>query len=555
MTNGCLSPQNCLNDVSKDASDDIINSGQITDVTSAVQTTVTRHSTKRIKSYHHNQSKQQQHQKQKVNQLASPPQDQVSSTQDQVVVPTQDDHDCQTSPPMLTTTHIDDQLTVSVDTNSLKLSDEETSPSIKNEEQQTEYITAQTTTTSTATTTSIQQSSPLVKCDASSSSKVMTTTSTTTSTSSSPRQVLDQFDQGATEKATITSDISYRGASRNSQIDSISTNLTTNNTTTDKKQSSYRKRSRTQHSLNVDQSSSQAASWSSASYGTMTPPSPSSSTTSTSSSCSDASTNSTSSSFCSSSTCSTCSSSPRHSPSPSPLSSPDINNELEAPRLKLNEEQIRKIKKRPVLFEDLYYFSEQQSVASTPTTSSGCSPGQHSTATQNSEQSTGSNNSYSNGSSNSCRSIGLSSTDNVNHMFQAPPSFVNSLKPCKFPLKSQEPAAPSSQSTVKVELISCAICGIRDKPPNIIQIYEQNSCVLCTEFFAKFLDRPTQLYCAQDGDCLMTFDSRCKACWIKICLQKFDIDVKHRKIGEEFSPKLLSSPNVSLITIDTSVKT
>lgn len=248
-------------------------------------------------------------------------------------------------------------------------------------------------------------------------------------------------------------------------------------------------------------------------------------------------------SCCCSSSCASCTSSSRYSPSSTPSTSPDMHNELEEPIFTLDEEKILRIKKKPVLFDDLFCYSEQQSVASTPTTSSGCSPGQRSTATQNSEQ-----------ASVFYSSLGLSAACSVIHMFQAPPSFVNTLKPCNLPIKSQEQPPPSAaQPPAKVELISCAICGIRDKPPNIIKIYEQNSCTLCTEFFAKFLERPSQLYCAQDGDCLMTFDSRCKACWIKICLQKFDIDEKYRKIGEEYAPKLLSSPNVSLITIDTSV--
>jgi hypothetical protein len=282
------------------------------------------------------------------------------------------------------------------------------------------------------------------------------------------------------------------------------------------------------------------------SYSANTPPS----TTSSASSLASEPYFDSESSCCCSSSCSSCSSSPRYSsPPPTPLSSPDMNNDLVGPKLKLNDEKIRRIKRTPV-FDDLFCFSEQPSLASTPTTSSGCSPGQRSTATQNSEQSNVFCNLY------GSRSLGLSSTNSVIHMFQAPPAFVNSLKPCNLPTKSQEHTPPSTlPAAVKVELISCAICGVRDRPPNIVKIYDQNSCTLCTDFFAKFLERPTQLYCAQDGNCLMTFDSRCRACWIKICLQKFDIDEKHRKIGEDFAPKLLSSPNVSLITIDTSVTT
>lgn len=217
------------------------------------------------------------------------------------------------------------------------------------------------------------------------------------------------------------------------------------------------------------------------------------------------------------------SSSSSSSTSQSPLSSPDIINGLRSPRLKLSEGKIRKIKKRPIILDD--YFTEH-SIASTPTTSSACSPRlqqqQHSSS--------------------------LVMNNNI-HMFQAPPKFINTLKPCKLPIESTPTDAQSTPA--KETMLNCAICGIKDRPPSISKIYGQNSCLLCTKFFASFLKRPQQLYCAQDGDCLMTFDSRCQACWIKICLQKFNIE-DHRKIGHKYSPRLLSSPYVTLITIDTS---
>lgn len=204
--------------------------------------------------------------------------------------------------------------------------------------------------------------------------------------------------------------------------------------------------------------------------------------------------------------------------------------ELRTPRLKLSEDKIRKIRKRPISFDDHYL--ERSSFTSTPTTSSDCSPGQNSDIPR----------------------LGLGLNTTVMHSFQAPPQFVNNLKPCNFPTKKQETQTnPSTQSVATKEMLNCAICGIKEKPSNISRIYGQNSCPLCTRFFATFLKRPQQLYCAQDGDCLMTFDSRCQACWIKICLQKFHVEEENRKIGQKFSPKLLSSPNVSLITVDTSL--
>lgn len=460
---------------------------------------------------HNQQHKQRQQQKQKHNQLASPPQDQVSSTQDQVGPNQLDDHDCQTSPMMLITTYND---VISSD-------DLINNEQIQDSPAPTITPPPTTTTTTTSTTTDLKhddQYDNSIAQKTQSSPSLNYASTTTPIIKSSPSQTSEISDGSALMTTSPTTTVSKNTKTKNLNINSQQQQQQNIRNTT----SSSAKRRKIHNSSDHDTSST--ASWSS-SYAS--PPSPIS-TSSMTSRCSRSS---------SSSSCSSSSLSP--SPSPSPISSPDIINELRGPRLKLSEEKIRKIKKRPILFDDNYYTLEH-SFASTPTTSSGCSPGQHSNTTQNSDQS---------------RSGLLLSTNSnmVMHMFQAPPKFVNNLKPCNLPTKPKEPTSSNTPPVPTKEMLNCAICGIKDRPPNITKIHGQNSCLLCTRFFATFLKRPQQLYCAQDGDCLMTFDSRCQACWIKICLQKFDIDDEHRKTGQKYSPKLLSSPNVSLITIDTSL--
>lgn len=444
----------------------------------------------------------------------------MSSTQDQVG-PAQSDHDCQTSLLMLITNQVDDdnqiQTVVLNDDNDKQ---PQNSPPLKDHEDLHNF-SAQT------------QSSPSLNY-----ASTTTTTTTTTTTNTSPSLTSETIDgviignSGTNNISGSSSSSSSSGKSSSSSIDSINNNSDERRKTNGNNQIEIRhddvvSRKRKKIHNNSEHDTSSTASWSS-SY--TSPPSPIS-TSSNSSILSGASSRNSSSSCSSSSE----SSSPSLSPSPSPSSSLDIINELKGPRLKLSEGKLRKITKRPILFDD--YFTEH-SFASTPTTSSGCSPGQHSNTTQNSDQS---------------RSGQLLTNNVVIHTFQAPPKFVNNLKPCNLPTKPQEPSPTTTPPAPTKEMLNCAICGIKERPPNISKIYGQNSCSLCTRFFATFLKRPQQLYCAQDGDCLMTFDSRCQACWIKICLQKFDIEEEHRKIGQKYSPKLLSSPNVSLITIDTSL--
>lgn len=455
----------------------------------------------------HNQQLKQRQQslkKPKQNQIASPPQDQVSSTQDQVG-PALDDHDCQTSPLMLVTTQVNDYNPIQiVHDDDKQLQD---SPPMDGHKDRRNFP-AQT------------QSSPSINY-----ASTTTTSTTTTTTNTSPSQT-ENIDgilfRNSSSSSSKSSSIGSSSSSSNSI--NISGNICNdgdgkrksdeNNQIDIRNKVDVRKKKKIHH--NSDHDTSSTASWSS-SY--TSPPSPISTS-------SDSSVSSTSSRGSSSA----CSSSLSPSLSPSPSSSPDLMNELRGPRLKLSEGKLRKIKKRPILFDDYY---TEHSFASTPTTSSGCSPGQHSNTTQNSDQS---------------RS-GLLTNNAVIHIFQAPPKFVSYLKPCNLP-KKQEP----SPTTVAIkEMLNCAICGIKEMPKNISKKYGQNSCPDCTKFFEAFLKKPETLYCHHDGDCLMTCDSRCHACWIKICLQKFNIEERYRHIRQEYSPKLESSQNVSLITIDTSL--
>lgn len=439
--------------------------------------------TKRQRLLGHNQHKLHPNNigRHKLNQIASPPQDLVSSTQDQIG-PSQDDHDCQTSPSMLVSTQTDDLQDSHPDqVNGYSRRDDSPSAStIEPEECSLDCKSQQT------------HSSPTLN-HASTTTTTSTTTNATTSTSPS-RVASNKRIKSEDDSATHSPNSNGR-----SPID--------------------KRRGGLQDDFNLD--SSAIARWSAESHNS--PSSPISSGSSTSSISSGSSCDS----FCSSS----CTSSPSRSrsPSPSPISSPEFIDELRGPRLKLSEEKIRKIKKRPVSFDDCY--NNEYSLASTPTTSSGCSPSHH-PANQNSR---------------------FPIANPVVHIFQAPPRFVNDLKPCDLLLKPPKSNQAKTPPPAAIEMLNCAICGIKEKLPNISKAFGQNSCQLCTKFFAAFLKQPQQLYCAQDGDCLMTFDRRCQACWIKICLQKFDIEEEHRKIGHKYSPKLLSAPNVSLITIDTSL--
>lgn len=134
--------------------------------------------------------------------------------------------------------------------------------------------------------------------------------------------------------------------------------------------------------------------------------------------------------------------------------------------------------------------------------------------------------------------------------------------------------------------ITCAVCNVTKYYSHKQRRHGQFSCEPCSKFFSRFLRMPKLYYCDRNGDCSISVEldasggspsgnattnassgqnqtpqaklispqppshhtQRCRACWLKICLQKFNIDVKLRaQISSKYAPKLASSPNVSLI--------
>ncbi|XP_054168442.1 uncharacterized protein LOC128965718 [Oppia nitens] len=103
-------------------------------------------------------------------------------------------------------------------------------------------------------------------------------------------------------------------------------------------------------------------------------------------------------------------------------------------------------------------------------------------------------------------------------------------------------------------VITCAICTQTKFYAHVQRRYGVFSCEPCSKFFARFLRQPKQFFCSQNGDCLLEESSskRCKGCWLSQCFQKFKVEQSVRQsVCSEFAPKLVSPPNVALITVDT----
>lgn len=95
--------------------------------------------------------------------------------------------------------------------------------------------------------------------------------------------------------------------------------------------------------------------------------------------------------------------------------------------------------------------------------------------------------------------------------------------------------------------------------------YKQLSCEPCGKFFAKFIRKPQQYYCPKEGSCpiqplveysdpykpkrrLLDGDaSRCNACWLKVCMEKFIVGSYILEAISQYIPRLEKPPFKALI--------
>ena len=140
----------------------------------------------------------------------------------------------------------------------------------------------------------------------------------------------------------------------------------------------------------------------------------------------------------------------------------------------------------------------------------------------------------------------------------------------EWPQTSRSAAEPSRSG--QPGYITCAICAATKYYAHVQRRYGVFSCEPCSKFFARFIKEPKQFFCARtgqsahmsstcltlsSGDCPIgprssesrnVSGSRCRACWLKVCLQKFQMDAELRlSISSAFAPQLVGK-QMALIT-------
>uniref|UniRef100_T1K358 C2H2-type domain-containing protein n=1 Tax=Tetranychus urticae TaxID=32264 RepID=T1K358_TETUR len=101
---------------------------------------------------------------------------------------------------------------------------------------------------------------------------------------------------------------------------------------------------------------------------------------------------------------------------------------------------------------------------------------------------------------------------------------------------------------------TCEVCNVRRWRKRIMPKYGALACAPCEQFFASFLTKPAVYFCESKGECLDGNDvpkdqvsqfggkQKCKACWIKLCFERFQkIDVWRNQIRKKFYPRLRST--------------
>lgn len=66
--------------------------------------------------------------------------------------------------------------------------------------------------------------------------------------------------------------------------------------------------------------------------------------------------------------------------------------------------------------------------------------------------------------------------------------------------------------------------------------YGQFTCVTCYRFFKAFFDKPERYSCPNLGKCPLNVRARCRACWIKACIDLFQVDPEKQQLISAFAP-------------------
>lgn len=84
--------------------------------------------------------------------------------------------------------------------------------------------------------------------------------------------------------------------------------------------------------------------------------------------------------------------------------------------------------------------------------------------------------------------------------------------------------------------VNCAVCNVTRFYSCVQRRYGQFTCVTCYRYFRSFMLQPKRYSCPRLGECLLNVRTRCRACWIKACIDLFTVDAVRKQIIEANRP-------------------
>lgn len=84
--------------------------------------------------------------------------------------------------------------------------------------------------------------------------------------------------------------------------------------------------------------------------------------------------------------------------------------------------------------------------------------------------------------------------------------------------------------------VNCAVCGVTRFYSCVQRRYGQFTCVTCYRYFRTFLLKPKKYSCSNLGECLLNVRNRCRACWLKACIDVFSVDLRRQHLIEDYRP-------------------
>ncbi|XP_054717366.1 uncharacterized protein LOC129226762 [Uloborus diversus] len=104
----------------------------------------------------------------------------------------------------------------------------------------------------------------------------------------------------------------------------------------------------------------------------------------------------------------------------------------------------------------------------------------------------------------------------------------------------------------------CSVCGFAKICSQSQKLYDQITCDPCNNFFEGFAKSPKQYFCIKKGNCNIdsskenvskrVINARCKACWLKACMEKLTVSTLLRDQLIKYIPRLDAPPHNPLLT-------